>query len=165
MGLLGDIVGRGAGYVSGLLAPQVMRVGDTTYGPSMSRVTRTPIRFAPSDNKGEYDPATKGITIDPTKTTNVPATVRHESIHALLDSVPGAAAMATQSAGFPDIAKNITGGMGNAPDEVPAYLGSYPTSQFLNMSEQARQAFLNDFRQRLAAAAPGQAQQFDRLQQ
>ena len=133
-----------------------------TYGPAVTRITRTPVSFAPGANKGEYDPATKTIAIDPTKSTDVPATTRHESIHALLDQVPGSQAMAAQSTGYGDIAKHFAG-MGDPRDEAPAYLGAYPTSQFLGLGDQTRQAFLDDLGRRIKGASPSQATTWDRL--
>jgi hypothetical protein len=79
-------------------APQTVRTGPgQTYGPAVSRITRTPINFtdqmSAAKNAGEYDPATKAMTVNP-RIDDAGETVRHESIHALLDQVPQASAIA-----------------------------------------------------------------------
>lgn len=155
------IIDRLLSYIRG--DPAVMRTEPgQTYGPAVSRITRTPITFAPGANKGEYDPATKTISIDPTKTTDLGATTRHESIHALLDQVPAAPQIAANSAGYGDIQKFFSGGMGNPRDEAPAYLGA-GGAQFMGLSDTLRKAFLDDFQERLGGASPQAAQTFQRV--
>lgn len=157
----GSIFDRLLSYMRG--DPAVMRTEPgQTYGPAVSRITRTPISFAPGVNKGEYDPATRSISIDPTKSTDVGATIRHESIHALLDKVPGAPQMAAASTGYGDLQKFFSGGMGDPRYEAPAYLGA-GGAQFLGLSDVVRKSFLDDFQNRLAAANPQAAQSFERV--
>lgn len=166
---MADILDSLLGYLRGLNASNgVMRTAPgETYGPAVSRITRTPIRFtenlSAAQNNGEYDPATKTIAINPKAQSDVPTMIRHESIHALMDQVPGSGQMAAQSSGFPDIAKQMAGVGGDPSHEAVAYLGSYPTSQFRGLSDQIREGFLNDFGSKLSAADPVRGSAWSRL--
>lgn len=143
----------------GMVPPNAVR--------AVTRVTRTPIKFTDklSDSKdyGEYDPQTKTISINPNAPSDLGTMIRHESIHALMDQVPGSGQMAAQSAGYPDIAKQMAGVGGDPTHESVAYMGSYPTSQILGISDRLREAFLDDFGTKLAAAAPDKASTWNRL--
>lgn len=148
-------------------APQPVRTGPgQSYGPAVSRITRTPINFtdqmSAAKNAGEYDPSTKAITVNP-RIDDPGETVRHESIHALLDRVPQSSAIAGSSSGYPEIQQVLSRVGGDPRHEVPAYLGSAAGSQFVGLTDQMRQQFLDDFTRRLRLANSGASAQFQRV--
>jgi hypothetical protein len=107
----------------------------TSYGPSQSRYTRTPINFVNGGNPnqaGEYT-GTGGvgqITINPTVAANkggVGTVIKHESIHALLDRLPDAIQQSLPQGlpGYQDVANALSPIVtGNMAYEAPAYMGS-----------------------------------------
>lgn len=147
------------------------------YGPgmSMSRITRTPINWVrnmPDNNTramGEYDPSTKGISIDPVKAndyTSVAETVRHESIHALLDKLPNEAKTLSSINILPYFIKRIAPQLSpgsNVAGEIPAYLGAQPYSAFKGVSDEDRQMYVRILHQRLQQEDPDLAYKFKRI--
>lgn len=117
----------------------------TTYGPAVTRISRTPVSYGdlPPNRSGEFYPDKNTIKIDPNK-GNVPQVTRHESIHAILNQLPQAGAPQTTSApGFMDIARRIQGQVaGDVENEVPAYMGQSPQSQFYGISDNDRNAYM-----------------------
>lgn len=144
-----------------------MRTADgTTYGPAMSRVTRTPIEYGelPPHRSGEFYPDKDSIKIDPNK-GNVPQVTRHEQIHALLNKLPMAGAPQTTSApGFMDIARVIQPQIaGDIENEVPAYMGQQSNSGFYGISDAQRNQYMQGLVGQLQKLDPSIAQKMQRL--
>ncbi len=104
--------------------PQATVVGDgVTYGPAVSRITRTPIQFSNSLGvAGQYDPNSKSITVNPANANDVGAVIRHESVHAALDSPALAALM--QGPQAQSLMARMPKFIGDAQAELPAYLAT-----------------------------------------
>jgi hypothetical protein len=120
--------------------------GPITYGPAVSLRGRKPIQFRPLDaGSGQFqnppdlaslikNPSliadrlfgrdSSTIVVDPT-TGDVPNTIRHEDIHAILDPL-GDKASASDVPGYLDIARALGQAQkgGNSAFEAPAYIGS-----------------------------------------
>lgn len=148
----------------------------TTWGPAVTRLTKTPINFTTGkamDNPtdlGEYYPQgdkAKTITVNPLL-DDPHETIRHESIHALMDQLPlkQQANIATSAPNFLSIANVVGRQAAGIPEiEVPAYMGSSPTSKFLGVSDDDRNAFVNHIQQTLMNLNPSMGNTFQRLLQ
>ena len=149
--------------------PVVRTADGTTYGPAQSLVSRTPIDFdedMPANRQGEYFPQTNRIHVNPnSKGFPVSQVLKHEQVHALLQTLPnGGASQTTSAPGFMDIARRLQGTRaGNVEDEVPAYMAQSPTSEFYGVSDDQRNAYVNGLTQQLQKLDPTLAAKFQRL--
>lgn len=151
--------------------PNVVQGADgTTYGPAVSRISRTPIEFSEnmpsSRTQGEFIPAENKIRVNPnSKGYPVNQVLRHEQIHAVLNGLPGAGQqVAQQVPGYKEIADRVAGaGTGNMADEVPAYMGQSPTPQIYGISQDQRNAYIQGLQSQLNKLDPGIAERFARL--
>ncbi len=144
----------------------------TTYGPAMTRLTRTPLSFTDNPRAfqtpgaiGEYNPNSKSIMVNPT--INDPGeTIRHESIHALLGRMPQQqqSDVAVGAPNYGAIANTLSKQVaGQMYQEVPAYMGSSPTSKFLGVSQKDRDDYLQHTRDVLMQLHPEIGAHFQRL--
>lgn len=133
----------------------------TTWGPAVTRLTHTPISFTTNsldaaNAVGQFDPAKGSITVNPT--INDPSeTIRHESIHALLNQLPpGQESNISASAPNYGSIANVLGRQvgGNTVQEVPAYMASSPTSKFLGVSNADRDQYVDHIQKVLMQLHP-----------
>lgn len=137
-----------------------------SYGPAMSRRTRTPIQFTsnlPAGQSAEYDPAgfsniseflsnpslipallSKGmIRVNPAVSKDVNASIRHESVHGLLSPIEDfARSTAQQLPSFAPAAQQLKSQFksGDMRDEVDAYAANPNTPELARYaSERAKQ--------------------------
>lgn len=159
-----------------------------SYGPAMSRRTRTPISFqeGSSSLNGQFAPGnplqnlvsllpmlqrlkpTGNITIYPKSPENagspgnIGKTIRHEDIHALISQLQtDPTADATLPPGsFNSLAPYIKNRSGNPVNEIPAYASEPGT-----YPEDKRQAFIQQMVAQLSKSNPKAAQIYQSLTQ
>lgn len=168
--------------------PSIVLQDGVSYGPSMSRRTRTPIEFqegSPDSLNGKFNPGNplqnivsllpmlqklkpKGnITIFPKSPENllhdgVGETIRHEDIHALISQLqtdPTADA-ALPAGSYNNLAPYIKNRAGNPVNEIPAY-----ASEKGVYPEDQRQAFIQQMVAKIAESNPKSAQIYQSLTQ
>lgn len=141
---------------------QVSSDGSTTYGPAVSRLTRTPIDFGPTDGKaGSYDG--QRMLVDPSA-ASVPEVVSHESVHALL--TPALLAAATSGPQAQSMLGVMPKFAGDAQAEMPAYLATGEINRLPaggRVSPSTRAGALSEVIANLARQNPAAARTFNRL--
>jgi hypothetical protein len=138
------------------------------FRPAATRISRTPLVFQKIREKqsGQYDPSTKSITVDPFKADDIQGTIRHESIHALLDRLPNQDSLTTAQPGYSNIAAAVARVAGGNPaHEVPAYLGSAPNSQIPGIPDSVRNSYMGGLVQALFKLDPALARKITQLGQ
>jgi len=154
-----------------------------SYGPAQSRWSQTPIRYSPN----VPDPGLAGITdtnqFGHSKITMYPNSdefrtnyggnqsdiVRHESAHAILDSMPDSdaqlASMTSKNPSFNPVQQQLTAQQrfGNMTSEAPAYAVEKGMSQRYGVPEQQRQQFLENMHAQLSTVDPKRAAMYARL--
>ena len=128
---------QNSGYIP---VGNVIKVGGETYGPAVTRISRTPLSFSTTEFKdlpgtqGQYLGQGPGlppeIIIDPAASRSaygsVGPVIRHESIHAAMDHLPDEMQrdIAVSQPGYRKIANKLEKRWdGYMPVEVPAQMG------------------------------------------
>jgi len=129
--------------LAGIIGDKIFRAAPgLTYGPAVSRISRTPIRINPNQTQsGLFDPESGVISINPNGGMEYGNTVRHESIHALLSKLKNPEIGQTIP-GFNEIAPALKNVGGTISHEVPAYMGAAPNSQFIGVSDKQRNDYV-----------------------
>ena len=170
--------------------PKGVHADGISYGPAVSRWSKTPINFVPETHSpninGYYDwsPAKEKIVINPSslehknKVTTIGNTIRHESIHALLtnalkksgvdvsdvNNITNAYRILGQE--LPEhykIAQAIRGKRdGIMPVEVPAYAGQPDYTQF-GISAPLRNSYTHNLVESLKGIDPDASKIYQRM--
>jgi len=158
---------------NGYISPQTVSANGVTYGPAVTRVSRTPIRFVNGFSgepnlQGRYDNGR--IVVAPQKALNyygdnagVSDVVKHESMHALMDQMPVSDqyAVAQSPANYSTIAPVVSMGFNGDPrDEVPAQMAQQTHSLVV---PQQRDKYLSSFMDTLQAHDPSLAGKISQL--
>lgn len=177
-------------------AREYMRPGSTavwtkpgqSYGPAVSRLTRTPINFKDDplhpNLSGEFNTVpdnfltrilpkslqdTSQITVYPKAkdTTDISSSIRHEDTHATLDSLSRKdfLNLADRNPAYDLIEKKLgqAGRGGFAPAEVPAYMAETDPSNPYKISPDLRNAYVKRMIDQLSSIDPSMSQTYAKL--
>lgn len=156
-------------------------VGNTSYGPAQARVTRTPVDYSTNlPTAGLFQsespihkiasailpsvfPPGGHITINPSGTSDVGRTTRHEEIHAALDPINQSGqldALNADNPAFTEAQPNTD--IGEKNQEMPAYAGSGELSE-VGVNPIISQAYIGKLRDQLFKLDPAMAKMYNKL--
>lgn len=151
-----------------------------TYGPAVSRLTRTPINFSqtamPEDQSGDYtlQNGTGSITVNPKSSDiaanyggNVNSAIKHEIAHSIVMPVTTQAQrtqMANSDPMWQQAAQNLQGigRGGQMSNEVPAYMAEPDASRY-GIPDSLQSLYRKNFVNSLSTVSPTAANQYQRL--
>lgn len=169
MGALDSVIQAAANLFQRRPPTVVGSDGSTTYGPAVTRLTRTPVQYVAGDIPGHPGAVgaygSSGITIAPNAASNLNEVTNHESIHALLNdpALLAAANSGPQAQAMRSVMPNF---VGDAQQEMPAYLATGEINRLPRgntVTDAGRSGALNEVMANVARQNPAAGALFKRL--